>query len=304
MRILSFDGGGIRGLLSARIIQRIEAECPGFLAKTQVFAGTSVGSFLAVLLAADIDVSEIVDILSNKGDRIFASRGFWDSITHLDELIRADYDNKALKAELGILVGDITLGELSRKVLLPAFLLDNHRDPKYTDKPRAWKMKFMHNWEGGDGDVSAVDAMMRSSAAPTYFPSYQGYIDGGMADNNPCMSALARSIKGGAKLEDISLLSIGTGFNPHYIEGNDHDWGFKQWLSEKRLLNVMFDGMIDPPAYQCKQFLNSRFKRFNPVLPEVIDLADIGKVQQLLDIANSADITGLVAWVESYWSRE
>ena len=62
---------------------------------------------------------------------------------------------------------------------------------------RHWKPKFFHNLERGgskDGGELVVDVALRTSAAPTYFPSYQGYVDGGVVANNPTMAALAQAL--------------------------------------------------------------------------------------------------------------
>ena len=346
MRIISFDGGGIRGAFSARLIERIEKERPGFVAKTTLFAGTSVGGFLALLLAKGIEPSTIVDLFVNRGQEIFADRGWLDRVSSVDELFQADFDNQALYKELHALLGDTTLAELQSKVLVPAFDLDNQdEESKKTAtrvyKARFWKPKFMHNFEGPgcDGDLKAIDVAMRSSAAPTYFPSYQGYVDGGLVDNNPAMSALAKAVKmGGAtgmseehkellsqvatfigkhqsdpgakeimqgllKLlaNQVALLSVGTGLNPHYVSGKEHDWGFKQWLEGKKLLNLLFDGMIDVPHYQCTQLLNGRYRRVNVLLDDPIDLADIDRVNDLIQIADGVDLDTLLEWVDRVW---
>jgi len=308
MRILTFDGGGVRGAFSARLIERVEQERPGFVDSVELLAGTSVGSFLALLLAKGLKPSEITDIFANRGGEIFKDRGWLDSLSGLDELIQADFDNKALYGVLKEKLGDCTLADLPKKVLVPAFDLDNQDEESKANATRRygsrfWKPKFMHNFEGPgcDGHLLAVDVAMRSSAAPTYFPSYQGYVDGGVVDNNPSMSALAKAVKVTGLITNHQLLSVGTGFNPHYVPGAEHDWGYKQWLEGKRLINMLFDGMISVPHYQCVQLLDSQYRRLDVDLDEPIDLADVDKIPELLAIADGVDLTDTLAWLDNTW---
>lgn len=52
-RILSIDGGGFRGLFTARLLERLEWEVPGFLERFDLVAGTSTGAILALGVNAD-----------------------------------------------------------------------------------------------------------------------------------------------------------------------------------------------------------------------------------------------------------
>lgn len=309
MRILTFDGGGIRGILTAQLLHRLEEAVPGFLGRAEFLSGTSTGSIIALSLAAGRTPAEIVQLFRELGPRVFTKRDLIDSITHADELFRADFGNEALrKAMVEVWGEELLLGDLPKKVLVPAFDLDNQDQESRSTATRAykarfWKPKYMHNFDntGNDGHLKVVDVAMRSSAAPTYFPSYQGYVDGGIVDNNPSMSALAKAMKSTRLLASHALLSVGTGFNPRYIEGESNDWGFKQWLTDKRLLNMLFDGMLGVPHYQCQQVLNGRYHRLDKTLREVVDLADVDKMDDLVNIANKVDIAETVDWLEEIW---
>jgi len=321
MRILTFDGGGIRGVLSARLIDRIERARPGFLASVEFFAGTSIGSINAALFAHGVDAGTIIEFFKTRATQAFADRDWVDRLSHLDELLRANYSTDEIASALTELLGDATLGDLTKKIMIPAFDLDNQdADSKKLAttlyKDRFWKPKYMHNFGGGenmDREILVRDACLRSSAAPTYFKSYQGYIDGGMMDNNPSMSALAKAVKVTGQIREHRLLSLGTGFNPHYIPGDENDWGYKQWLLGAKvdgvtvgpgaLLNVMFDGQLGVPDYQCRQLLNGNYRRLDCVLPYPIDLADSDRADDLVEIADEIDIAPTLAWIDEKWGE-
>lgn len=309
MRIWSFDGGGVRGILTARLLQRLEEAVPGSLERVEFLAGTSTGSIVALSLAAGRTPAEVVRLFRDLGPKVFTKRDFIDGVTVVDELFRADFGNEALRGAMVDVWGEnLRLRDLPKRVLVPAFDLDNQDQESKTVQTRNyearyWKPKYMHNFdsEGNDGHLKVVDVAMRSSAAPTYFPTYQGYVDGGVVDNNPSMSALAKAMKETDRATSHALLSVGTGFNPHYIPGDNLDWGFKQWLTDKRLLNMLFDGMLGVPHYQCKQVLNGRYHRLDRTLKEVIDLSEVDKMDDLVGIADAMDITDAVRWLEDVW---
>ena len=88
--------------------------------------------------------------------------------------------------QLKNVLGSTLLGDLGKNVLVPAFDLDNESKDKTR---RCWKPKFFHNFKGRDSDrdVSAYKVALYTSAAPTYFPSVDGYIDGGVVCLHPAI---------------------------------------------------------------------------------------------------------------------
>jgi uncharacterized protein len=295
--ILSMDGGGIRGILTARLLERLEAAVPGFLAKVDLFAGTSTGGILTGGLAFGFNPTELRELYENLAHIVFAD-SLLDNIKDLGNLIGAQYSVGPLKNALVNHFGDTTLAELPKKVLISAFDLDNEAVPPAV---RTWKMKFFHNYPGPDSDGSELlsDVVVRTSVAPTYFPIYQGYIDGGVAASNPSMCALAQALHGstgGQQLNDVVLLSLGTGINRHYLTSENGDWGLANWAPH--MVNLMLEGSAGLADYQCRQVLGDQYHRINPVLPIPIDMDKIRFIPQLLETANSVNLDATIAWIQ------
>ena len=299
--ILSMDGGGIRGLLTAILIQRLQKAHPGFLEKIDLFAGTSTGGILALGLAFGLPPSLIRDLYETSGRKVFVD-SILDDVRDLGKLIGADYDLGPLKEELTAQFGVATLGDLRNRVLVSTFDLDN--DPDNPLKVRTWKAKFFHNFAGSDSDSreKIVDVALRTSAAPTYFPIYQGYIDGGVVGTNPSVSALSQALDpdtGGQKLEDIVLLSLGTGHNPRFLLQTDADWGLAQWAPH--IVSLMLEGGAGVADYQSRQILGDHYLRINPVLPVPIDLDRVDQIPLLKDIAGQVDLDPAIHWLQKYF---
>lgn len=301
-RILSLDGGGIRGTFTARLLANLEARVPGFLGEVDLIAGTSTGGIIALGLAKGLAPQQLVDLYVNHATEIFRDSWF-DDIRDLGKITGADYSSKPLKRVLEQAFGSATtLGQLSKHVLIPAFDLDNEGAD---GKTRTWKPKFFHNFKGTDSDAQelAVDVAMYTSAAPTYFPSYDGYIDGGVVANNPSLAALAQAMDaraGKQSLGDICLLSLSTGVNPTYIKGQTLNWGYAQWA--KPLLSLMIDGVMGVADFQCQQLLDQRYHRLEPILPRAIALDDAAKAGELRDMADGVPLTSTVKWLQSVWN--
>lgn len=288
-RILSLDGGGIRGLLTCRLLVELDQCYPGFLGKVDLFAGTSTGGILALGLAAGYSPDEMADIYLKKGSLIF-TKGFWDRLGDIDRFFNSDYDNKALRAALVDKFGEEgTLGQLNKKVLISSFLLDNDapwrktKGKKKQPAVRSWKPKFFHNYDtedpdDNDCDANAVEVALHTSAAPTFFPLHQGYTDGGVVANNPSMCALAQAVDtktGQQKLDNIVLLSVGTGATPKYLTGMNERWGYLKWAPS--LLSIMMDGVSGVADFQCAKLLNERYRRVNINFTRDIGLDDVSE---------------------------
>ena len=303
-RVVSIDGGGIRGLVTTVLLQRIVAT-PGlenFLDSIDLIAGTSTGGLLALGIAQQLDLSKIRDVYVKQGSKIFDD-SWLDDLVDLGKLRGADYDIEPLRHELKKLFGNATLGELNKRVLISAFDLDNE-----DAGARTWKPKLFHNFPGPDNDGTsrAVDVGLYTSAAPTFFPSVDGYIDGGVYASNPAMCALAqtqdRRYGPTPALDDVLLLSLGTGTSLQYITGQSHDWGSAQWV--KPLINLMLDGTAGIADYQCRQMLRESYHRLAPVFPVGVSVPmdDIDKIPYMIEFAEALPIDDTIDWLQQTWN--
>ncbi len=306
-RIIALDGGGIRGVLTAVLLDRLAKTYPPLLQdqpnSTRMFAGTSTGGILALGLAAGLTPVQMRDLYVVNGKSIFDASWARD-VVDLGGLAGSKYDNENLKGVIQHTFGARRLKDLSARVLIPSFRLDNgDADPAQ----RTWSPKFFHNFPGADtdGDVLVVDVAMSTSAAPTYFPSYNEYIDGGVIANNPSMAAIAQVLDGRndagdrATLNEIRLLSLGTGLTLQYIAKKNLDWGDAQWVSP--ILNVMMDGSVGVADFESMQLLGSRYCRVEPIFPagRSFALDDVSKIVDLMECAQSFDLAPTIAWLNA-----
>lgn len=305
-RILSLDGGGIRGVLTAQLLKLIEERKPGFLASVDMFAGTSTGAILAAGLAKGLKPEEIIDLYIQDGQRIFPS---WRrKLGYIGMLFSSRYGTSGRKEALENLLGDKTLGDVNRDLLISSFLLDSINDPnckpeseipvpdECKKKVRQWKAKFFHNLEPKRPSArdyrceNLVDVVTRSSAAPLYFPLFQNYVDGGIVANNPALCSFAQVISNDtpiAKQDEVVILSLGTGDVQKYITNKNSAWGLLGW--KLQLIDILTSGSVGLATFQGKQILGDRFQRLNPILPKPIELDDASPqaIKELIEAANN-----------------
>ncbi len=304
-KILSMDGGGIRGVITAIILQRLKGEpaLSGWLDRVELLAGTSTGGLLALGLAFGRTPEEMREIYETRGQEIFDD-SWLDDLTDLGRLMGAQYDNTKLRSVLQDTFGQTRLADLNRRILVTAYDLDNESSEPTA---RMWKPKLFHNFPGpdSDGEQLAWKVALYTSAAPTYFPSVDGYIDGGVYATNPSMCALAQALDSRGTvppaLEDIVLLSLGTGTSLLHIEGQDLDWGYAQWA--KPLVNLMLDGTAGIADYQCRQILGSRYHRLAPVFPPGVSIPmdGVDRIPDMVRFAEGLDLSETVRWLSLHW---
>jgi patatin-like phospholipase/acyl hydrolase len=292
-------------VIATILLQRLSAETPleGWLDRIDLLAGTSTGALIAMALAKPLDLQVIRDVYENRGKDIF-NDSWLDNLTDLGKTIGADYDSDGLKRELKRIFGDETLGDLAKRVMVTSFDLDNESaDPQQ----RTWKPKIFHNFPGDDSDAAEPiwKVGLYTSAAPTFFPSVDGYIDGGVFANNPAICALAQSqddrIANHPALDDVLLLSLGTGTPLSYITGKSLDWGYAQWV--KPLINLMMDGVAGIADFQCRQLLEGSYHRRAPVFAPGTNFAldDVKRVPEMVDFANAVELDPTLEWLEKNW---
>lgn len=222
-KILSIDGGGIRGLIPATILRHIESETGKPISQMFDFiAGTSIGGILALgLTAPAVDngagnkrpytAKELQDLFEQNGADIFDPR------FSAKGLLRSQYSAAGLEALMLEKFKDIKLSQATTMVMVPA--LDY-----VSGRTHFFKSEQAKNHEQPDLEMRQV--ARATSAAPTYFPpaSITGiapdggnvtghYFDGGLFANNPTLCALTEAFTQHADTKQYNFLivSLGTG---------------------------------------------------------------------------------------------
>lgn len=296
-KILSIDGGGIHGYCSLVLIKRIMQERPDLIKNTDLIAGTSIGGILGLGFALGHSVESIdenflkgIPLAFNTNNLRFA--GF------LAGLI-SKYDNTKFKAFLRAVYGPTKLSDLCKKIVIPAFCVDNE-----DEKNRRWKAKIFHNFPGvdSDGEQKVVDVAMATSSAPVFFRSYQKYIDGAIIANNPAFCAALqtqdpRNEMTRPKLDEISILSIGS-IRDVYIPSRDVEWGYFMW--SRSLLNMLTERDTMMVNYTCQSLFQNKYHRIEPVINGPMDnFDDISKIKA---VADEVCLDKTYDWIDEYWS--
>lgn len=295
IRILSIDGGGILGLIPLILMQRLEASRADFLQKVDLFAGTSTGGIVVLGLARGLHLGKLRELYEEQGPRIFTR-----SLLHWWGLAGPKYKNSNLKELLKSFIGEeVLMGNLQKRVLVPAFDLDNEAlDPER----RHWSPKFFSNYPS-DNDLGfpAWKAAMATSAAPTYFPAFRGYIDGGVIANNPSLSAVAKVLREeeNLTLPEIRVLSFATYDTNQYVKGNKGPgmWGIKT------IIDILLNGSERVVDYQCRELLGENYCRVQvKQQPGVkLKLDNVKQIPIMINIAEMTNLRDAGEWLDKNW---
>jgi uncharacterized protein len=232
-RILSLDGGGIRGVFPATILAELEQRFGNGHSVGDYFdliAGTSTGGILALGIGARIPAAELRDLYLERGREIFPEPK--RSVTgRLKSLFRRSwhwlhylYDREALVRALNDKLQDRLFGDSKSRLCIPAF--DGKHSEVFVYKtPHHKDYKF-------DRYEKMITVALATSAAPTYFQplKHGGYhlVDGGVWANNPVMLAVIEAlICWDIRPEQIDVLSLGCGEDPYTVSSQQLNWSGK-----------------------------------------------------------------------------
>ena len=261
-RVLCLDGGGFRGFLQSNLLRKIELE-NSKLTNFNAIAGTSVGSINAAAIAIGMPLNDVIGLIDDIGPRVFKNP-WWEKIEEIWGLRKAKYSNSELKKTLKEVFGDRTIADVRKKILITAFNM-KHTAP---NGDIYYRPIVMHNiGKGSYADTLLWEACLASAAAPTYFSTYSprnfdsGLIDGGVWGNNPAMSLVSQLMRPprGKKVTDLSVLSVGTGFNAKFANAKNKNWGIYDWIKKGHLLDIMTgDATVGATHYYCETLLGVR----------------------------------------------
>jgi uncharacterized protein len=374
--ILSLDGGGIRGIVAAKMLSILEKEINKPLNEYfQLITGTSTGSILAAAIASGRTSEEIVDLYKQQSSIIFPYRKRF-TFKRLPLIFKhgvsaPKYSEKGLIQVLQGVFGNTTLFDIASPLLLVISFDTVEREPIFF---KSWRQ------DKGYGNVPLWEVCVCSASAPTYFPAHKldrringtaqgGYsttiilddaaasvdniynntqisilegtgssqtriikkytgstrtctvypawdkmpdktsiysiksqysaIDGGVAANNPSSCAVAEALRLGYSIQDIRVLSIGTGERTRVIpyEQAQH-WGLIQWAQP--LIGILFDGSSEIYEYITKQIAHQRILR----LQFKLDRELTGKrLSDDIDDVSPENISNLLEAAEVYMQQ-
>lgn len=224
--IVSMCGGGMRGLLSARLLERLVKIQPNILRTTTLFAGTSTGSAIINYVLAGWNPEQISQYYLKD------ARGFFEK-PRGNNPTEPRYDIAEVAAGIFKIHGDKKLSDFQQKVLFTAFFVGASTDVVSPGgKPYVpWGPRLYTNLSSsGTPTVKLVDAVTQSSAMPGMMGSWQRCVDGAFVNHDPSLAAIALAIENGAALEDIALINLGTGLMPDWISDDTAKWGAEQWI--------------------------------------------------------------------------
>jgi patatin-like phospholipase/acyl hydrolase len=254
-RILSIDGGGLRGIIPVLILQELERRTgKRFVSKN----GKPLYS-----------LQQVEEVYTKRGKEIFPDTGpLGDIFTDIKALKEPKYKPDGLSNVLKDLVGNYRLSDLLIPAVVPSYDLDNNQPCIFKSRTIAEDNALLYN-------------MCRAtSAAPTYFPAFQctyrgmqrTCIDGGVYMNNPALAAIVEISKykkdpfyrnalpafpGGVEniiFDDICVLSLGTGhYTDNIVEKKVQNWGMLGWAPV--IADVMMQAVNQTTCYESEEIL-------------------------------------------------
>lgn len=319
-RILSLDGGGVRGYLSIRILENIEKHL-NFKENIEMhlgerfdlIVGTSTGAIIAGLLAIGKSAEEIRKLYESDIPVIFGKNMKRNKVT---SLLYPQYKPNELKKKAHIYFDDLTFKDVKTDLIVTSVDIS-------TMKPRFHKSDFADN-NRGRVDEKVSSAIIASASAPVYFPvardlKHSDYlIDGGIVANNPSMVGLVdaltfnrKSKRGTLKpqsLEDILLLSIGTGEQTEkpydlkpLLNTGGLDWLFQlptsRYEKSTPLIDILMASQAKLIEFQAKTLLETSsglYRRINPKLGSKMKLDDVNCFGELKNISDL--VTDDIRW--------
>ncbi len=246
-RILSIDGGGIRGIIPARFLCDLESEvsrqqgapvrlCDYF----DLICGTSTGGIIAIGLGLGMSAEGILDFYKSKAGLIFGRpKGLHK------RLWQPKHSNEGLSQALQEAFGDTRLGKAKTRLCIPAFSLQEGKAVVY---------KTSHHQKlDSDYLIPAYQVALSTSAAPTFFPPFSGkysvperstkisitnQVDGGIYANNPTLIGIIEAVQTlKIPIENLRVLSLGTGTTPFTDSSEQRRWGLGYWAT--RIVDIV-----------------------------------------------------------------
>lgn len=303
IKILSIDGGGIRGVIPAIVLAKIEEITKTPIAHLfDLIAGTSTGGILALgLVKPDkkgsrqpaYRAADWLHIYEEEGTKIF-NQSMWERVRSMGTWWERKYHAQGIEQVLENRLANARLKDAITDVLITSYEMQ-HQNPCF--------FKSRYAKERPEFDFYMKQIARATSAAPTYFEpacleilnSKDPFvlIDGGVVANNPALCAYAEAKNMFPDADDFLVVSIGTGeMSRQYDYEQVKKWGLGGWIQP--MFSLWFHGLNITVDYQLRQLLPNKkgvqqYYRFQTTLPkdsEHLDNTNLENIQVLKEITH------------------
>lgn len=309
-RILSIDGGGIRGIIPGMLLVALEDKIKRITKDPQAhlsqyfdfFAGTSTGGILASILLCPhpddptkprFSAQDALNIYVEHGTEIFTTSS-WRRFLNQFGLLSELYDEHVLEKVLDSYFGDLKLSQLIKPCIITAYNIELRKNHLFRQQKA-----ISH---GDSRDFYLKDVCRATSAAPTYFSVAEIYsiagtryplVDGGVFAHNPAISALLEVLKTYKtfKIDDVHILSLGTGIAKNAYRYED----FKKQKAISigpALVDIMTSSSSESNDYFLRQLFRSVQHSSNYIR---IEPSNMSSIQPALDDASKSNIQKIVS---------
>ena len=261
-RILSIDGGGIKGVFPAAFLTELQRRLSLPLADYfDLISGTSTGGIIALGLGLGMEPAEILHLYKSLGATIFLGSQRW--LNRARHYLFSKYSADPLQNALKDAFGDKLLGHSQKRLVIPSF-------SALTGRTCIYKTPHHQRFES-DWSKTTVEVAMATSAAPTYFPpfvtrNFIAHLDGGMWANNPTGVAAVEAVGIlGIPASQIRILSLGCTCSPQSFDLKQAGlWGWRTKALEAALSGQSFGSMGIAAALVGR----SNIQRVDPIVQE------------------------------------
>src|SRR5436190_13299530 len=267
MKILSIDGGGIRGIIPAMILAEIEKRLGEQLHRVfDLIAGTSTGGIITLAVGArskgdgPYRPGELADMYVENGPEIFHK----NVMTPLRMLLRPKYSAEPLERVLEEFFAETMFSTALTPLLISSYDIE-------AERPFFFKSHKILERKESEYDWRVREIARATSAAPTYFPPARlekagrayALVDGGVCVNNPAMAAFAEACRLYRQAKHFVLVSAGTGDRAdHYPYHKARKWGLLGWAC--KIVPVFMDSVSEAADYELDSIPACKFYRLQP----------------------------------------
>jgi uncharacterized protein len=293
IKVLAIDGGGIRGIIPAVVLNEIQKRLGSDLSKSfDLISGTSTGGIIALGIgtaarnAQPYSPAELANLYVENGPAIFKK----SLLISLKELVGPKYSPDSLQETLVQFFGNTEFRAALTPLLVSSYDLESQlpfffKSHKIAQNPQ-------YNWP-------VVSIARATSAAPTFFPPLHlsresrnyALVDGGVYVNNPSMAAYAEARTLYGSSTQFMIVSVGTGNRQDRIAYRSAKrWGLLGWA--KQIVPVFMDSVSEAVDYELKAMPGCSYHR--------LELEDLGTASNDMDDVTPKNLANLQTVARDY----